>query len=369
MTARILLLIKGLGRGGAEQILATSIPHLDRTRFDYEVAYLLPWKDALVREIEEQGIVVHCLDGGHGVGWVARLHSLVRERHIDLVHSQSPVAACGARLAFWGRDRPRRVYTEHNVWERYHPATYWANRLTFALSDYVFAVSDHVRRSITGSGWPGMRSRPPVEMRYHGVDVEAVQIWSHANGLRHELGIPDGTPIVGTVANLKEHKRLDRMLRVASMVRATHPDVRFVFVGSGPLEEKLRQQASRLGLDGTVLFLGFREDAQRVTRSFDVFALASEYEGLSIALIEALALGRAAVVPDVGGLGEVIRNGREGVVVAPSDESALASAIAHLLDDPSERRRMGEMGRARALDFDIRRAVSRIEEVYEELLA
>ena len=66
MTDRILLLIKGLGRGGAEQILASSVPHLDRERFDYEVAYLLPWKDALAKEIADQGIPVHCLNGGPG---------------------------------------------------------------------------------------------------------------------------------------------------------------------------------------------------------------------------------------------------------------------------------------------------------------
>ena len=115
------------------------------------------------------------------------------------------------------------------------------------------------------------------------------------------------------------------MLRAAAIVRRSHPDVQFVFVGSAPLEEKLRHQASRLGLDGTVLFLGFRDDAQRVAASFDVFALSSEYEGLSIALIEAFALGRPAVVPDVGGLGEVVRNEQEGLVVAPADETALAT--------------------------------------------
>ena len=136
-----------------------------------------------------------------------------------------------------------------------------------------------------------------------------------------------------------------------------------------PSRRSCAHQASRLGLDGTVLFLGFRDDAQRVAASFDVFALSSEYEGLSIALIEALALGRPAVVPDVGGLGEVVRNEQEGLVVAPADETALATAIVRLLDDPPMRERMGEKGRRRALDFDIRWAVRRIEQVYEELLA
>lgn len=368
MTTRILLLIKGLGRGGAEQILASSIRYLDRERFDYEVAYLLPWKDAFVKEIADQGVPVHCLDGGRGVGWVPRLRSLVRDRQIDLIHSQSPVAAVGARIALGGPHRPRHVYTEHNVWERYHPATHWANALTFWRNDHVFAVSDHVRSSIAFPRPLRALPVPPHETRYHGIDVEAVQAWAQGDGVRDELGIPAGTPVVGTVANLKSHKRLDRLLRAAAIVRGSRPDVRFVVVGSGPLEGELRHLAGRLRLDGTVMFLGFREDAQRVATSFDVFALSSEHEGLSIALIEALALGRPAVLPDVGGLGEVVRHEREGLLVPPADEGALAAAILRLLDDQDLRGRLGEAGVARAMDFDIRVAVSRIEAVYEELL-
>ena len=130
-TPRILLLIKGLGRGGAEQILASAAPHLDRTRFDYEVAYLLPWKDALVKDLADADVPARCLDGSSGVAWVSRLRRLVSEGRFDLVHAHSPVAASAARvvLAVGG---PPIVYTEHNEWERYHPLTYWSNMLTFA---------------------------------------------------------------------------------------------------------------------------------------------------------------------------------------------------------------------------------------------
>jgi glycosyltransferase involved in cell wall biosynthesis len=365
---RILTLIKGLGRGGAEQIVATAARNVDRERFDYEVAYLLPHKDALVKEIEAAGLTVHCLDGATGLGWVARLRRLVKERRIDLIHSQSPVAAIGARAAFFGPRRPRLVYTEHNLWQRYHPATYWGNVLTFPRNDHVFAVSDHVRDSI---GYPlGLRWRrtPPTETLFHGIDQEAVSRWATRDGVREELGIPASAPVVGTVANLKVHKRLDRMLVAAAHVRRHVPDVRFVIVGTGPLEAELRDRAARSGLDGTVMFTGAREDAQRIASGFDVFALSSEYEGLSIALIEAMALGKPAVVTDVGGLAEVVTDGVEGFRVPYDDPHALAETIELLLADQSLRVAMGERGVARARDFDIRHAVARMEAVYEELL-
>lgn len=365
---RILLLIKGLGRGGAEQLLASAAPHFDTSRFAYEAAYLLPWKSALVAVLERAGVPVVCLRGARGVGWIGRLRSLVPRRRIDLVHVHSPYAAIGARLAL-RRRHPRLVYTEHNVWARYHAATFWGNALTFPRNDHVFAVSQHVRASIAYPRAVGFLRMPPVEMLYHGIDTAAVDSWASTDGTRAELGIPPDAPVVGTVANFKAHKAHDVLLQAAAEVRRAVPDVRFVLVGTGLLEADLRRQAMSLGLGGTVVFAGFREDAPRVASTFDVFALPSTYEGLSIALLEAMALGRAPVVTRVGGLSEVVEDGEHGLVVPPGDPRALAQGLVRLLGDRTLRERLGEAARRRAMEFDIRRAVSRMEDVYEDLLS
>jgi len=362
---RVLSLIKGLGRGGAEQLLLSAIPyHSDR--FRYEVAYRLPWKDALVPELTNAGLPVHCLGNDRGPSWVTHLRRLVDEREIDLIHSHSPTVAVAARVA--ARPSVRRVYTEHNVWQRYHPVTYWANVLTFPRSDHVFAVSEHVRDSISYPAILHGRRMPPVEVLYHGIDPDDVARWEGVDGVRAELGIDPDAPIVGTVANFKTHKRLDRMLTVAELVRRRVPDVRFVMVGTGVLEGDIRRLSREQGLEGTVIFTGFRDDAQRLAAAFDVFAMSSEFEGLSIAVIEALALGTPAVVTRVGGMPEVINDGEQGFVVPPGDTRALADRVVTLLEDEPLRRRMGEAGGERATWFDIRTAVQRMEDVYEELL-
>jgi glycosyltransferase involved in cell wall biosynthesis len=367
VTRRILILIKGLGRGGAEQILASAAPHLDTARFEYRAAYLLPWKDSLVKDLEEAGVRTVCLGNPPRVAWPARLRRLITQERIDLVHAHSPVPASVARLLL-----PRRgvkmVYTEHNVWERYHPLTRSANALTFPLNDHVFAVSDHVRDSVRYPSALARLRMPVVETLYHGIDPNSVDVWTTRNGVREELGIKEGAPVVGTVANFKPHKRLDILLRAAGVVRRNIPDVRFVFVGKGPTETEVHQMARSLHLDETVVFSGFREDAPRVVTSFDVFVLSSEFEGLSIAAVEALALGKPVVVTSVGGLPEVVRDDVEGFVVPPGDHRALAERIIQLLRDPMLRARMGAAGCIRAEAFDIRRSVSRMESVYEELL-
>jgi glycosyltransferase involved in cell wall biosynthesis len=379
----VLILIKGLGRGGAEQLLLSGVPYLDTATYRYQFAYLLPWKDSLVPELTGAGFGVHCLDGARGPGWTGRLRRLVRAEGIRLVHVHSPVAAAGAR-AVAGR-RTRVVYTEHNLWDRYHPATWAANLVTFPRNDHVFAVSETVRQSIR---YPGPLRRllpmPPLETLHHGLDPAALPPVHRGataslleppgpppgtDGVRAELGIPEDAPVVGSVANFKAAKDHATLLRAAAQVRQAVPSVRFVLVGQGPLEAETRRLAGELGLDGTVVFAGFRTDATRLMAAFDAFALSSTYEGLPIALIEAMATGCPAVATRVGGTPEVVADGVHGYLVPPRDPAALAAGLTRLLEDRALRDGLGAAAAARAQDFDIRKAVRRMEQVYARLLA
>ena len=152
------------------------------------------------------------------------------------------------------------------------------------------------------------------------------------------------------------------------MVRDSVPTVRLVLVGGGPHENAVRSKAHHLGLDSTVVFTGVRSDAPRIATCFDVFVLSSVIEGLSMALIEAMALGKPAVVTDAGGLPEAIPAGG-GLIVPAGDARMLAEGVTRLLEDPALRVAMGEIARHRAADFDVRKTVERIEAVYSELLA
>ena len=362
---RILLLIKGLGRGGAEQLVVSAVRHADHSRFQYEVAYLLPEKDAFVGELRGMDTPVTCL-GIRSPRWITRLRTLVRDRDVDLVHIHSPLAASAARMAL--PSRIPIVYTEHNMWERYHPATRWANLLTYPRNGHVIAVSDHVRSSVRYP--PGMRFRrmPPIETIYHGPELIETAAATMQDGVRAEFGIPDDAPIVGTVANFKGHKGYPHLIAAAMRVRAVVPNVRFMCIGVGPYLEERKADARSLGLRDTVIFTGFREDVHRLVSAFDVFALASLQEGLSIALIEAMTVGKPVVVTNVGGLPEVVTNGAQGFVVPPSDPAALADGIVRILRDPELRATFGSAAAVRGREFDIAAAVRRTEEIYAGLL-
>jgi len=364
----VVLLFKALGPGGAEQLLLNSAKYLDRTEFDYSVAYLLPEFNALVGDLERQGLRVDCLGGIKTGVWMSRLRALVRERGSRIIHTHSPYAAVGARLTLKRPGGPRLVHTEHSLWDFYHPLTRHGNLLTFPLNDHVFAVSEHVRQSIRYPPALRLLRMPPVETLYHGLDPALMGAWEGANGVRESLGIPSEAPVVGAVANFRAEKGHRYLLEAAVRVRQAFPEVRFVLVGHGPLQGELRRQVRQMQLERNVIFTGPRNDVHRLMASFDVFALPSVYEGLSIALIEALSAGVPSIATGTGGVTEVMSDGVNGVIVPPRDSLALGNAIVSLLNDQTRRRQFAQAGKIRAADFDIRVAVRRIEDVYRGLL-
>jgi glycosyltransferase involved in cell wall biosynthesis len=368
------MLSKGLGRGGTERLLAGTVRHLDRARFEVEVAYLLPWKDAFVSEIEAAGVPVHCLDARRqlSVGWLGKLRRLVHDRDIDLVHTHMPLPAAAARTVLRG-DRPVFVHTEHNMWGRYRLPTRLANRLTYQRNAGVIAVSDGVAGSI--------RSPVPVEVVTHGIDTERLRPAGSETraAARAELGLAPDAPVVGTVGNFTAKKDQATLLAAAALVAGDHPGLRVVLVGSGPLEDELRSRADQLGLGDAVLFAGSRDDVFELLPAFDLFALSSRFEGLPIALLEAMASGVPPVVTRVGGIPEVVTDGgdaadaataarADGVLVEPGDPEALATALGKLLADPARRADLGARAAGRAAAFDLAHAVRRIEAVYDRAL-
>jgi L-malate glycosyltransferase len=365
---RVLWLIKGLGPGGAERLLTTCAAVRDREAFEYRAAYLLPWKDRLVPELERLEVPVECLSVGdeRDVRWAARLRSRLLDDPVDIVHAHSPYAAGIGRLVARSLPRacrPRLVSTEHNAWSRFAFATRALNAMTSPLDDAVIAVSTEVRDSIRGPAWAR------AEVVVHGVPLEHVRAASAGREqTRQELGVGPDEVLVATVANYVPKKDYPNLLEAARRVVERAPTVRFVAVGQGPREREVVELRRRLGLEDRVVLTGYRDDAVRVLAGADLFVLASRWEGLPVALMEALALGLPVVATAVGGVPEALEPGVEGELVPPGRPERLAAAISTLAADPVRRKEMGEAARTRGDEFDIRRAVRRIEAIYREVV-
>jgi glycosyltransferase involved in cell wall biosynthesis len=178
------------------------------------------------------------------------------------------------------------------------------------------------------------------------------------------LGLAENAVVVGTVGNFTRKKDHPTLLEAAARIADRHEELRVVLVGSGPLEGELRHATRELGLDGRVLFAGSRDEVASLMPAFDVFALSSRNEGLPIALLEAMGSGIACVATAVGGVPEVVTDGREGLLVPPEDAAALAEALNKMLCDPDLREDAGARGAWTARCFDLTQAARRTEDVY-----
>jgi glycosyltransferase involved in cell wall biosynthesis len=365
---RVLWLTKGLGRGGSERLLVTTARQLDRHALEVRTGFLLPYKDALVPDLEATGVPVSCLGRREVIDarWLVTLRRWLREDPVDVVHVHSPSVAVGARIVVRTlprRLRPRVLVTDHNVWHGYVRVTRWADKLTSGLDDARITVSEAVRSSLPAS----IRRRSDVMIQ--GVDVDEVRAQrAHRVAVRDELGLDPHALVVGTVANLRPQKAYPDLLVAAREVIDHLPQVRFVAVGQGPLEAEIRALHTRLGLGDRMLLLGHRPDAVRVMAACDVFVLASHWEGLGVAVMEALALGLPVVATEVGGNREVIEPGREGLLVPPKRPSELAAALLGVLTDDERRRQMAVAAGKRGEELSIDAAVRRTEALYRELV-
>ena len=218
---RVLVLIKGLGIGGAEKLISEGARFWDREGFDYSVAYVLPWKDQLVGDLEGLGVRVEMIGGPRGLTprTLSRLHDLIRRRGIDLVHAHLPTMGVVARLA----SPVPVVYTEHNMSDSYRPLTRSANRLTYGRNRATMAVSGAVAGSV--STWPG----PPVTVIPNGVAVR-VDLES-AGAAREELGLHPDAPLVAHVGNIRPGKGHDVLITATAMLAKERPDVSVVSIG------------------------------------------------------------------------------------------------------------------------------------------
>lgn len=358
---RILVLIKGLGLGGAERLIADAAPVWDRGSFDYQVAYVLPWKDQLVAPIANSGIDVTCIGGPRGMdpSTRTRLRRLINAAQPDIIHAHLPSAGILARLS----TSVPLVYTEHNIAGSYRVPTRLLNRLTYSRNQAVIAVSGPVGESLASYPGPGPRVIP------NGISVGDRP--GDADSVRSELGIDEGGPLVVHVGNIRPHKGHSNLIRATSLLAAQLPDVHVVSIGAekepGDLE-RVREEARSMGVDKHIRFLGRRSDARRFLAAADLVANPSDFEGLPVTLLEAMSYARPVVATDVGGVSKVVIDERTGLLVPPRDATALAAAIERAVTDPLAAS-WGETGRDLVLaEHSIESMVRSYEDIYREVL-
>jgi glycosyltransferase involved in cell wall biosynthesis len=372
MAPRILLVHEPPDGGVANHVMQLALG-LSEHGLSVEVAG--PRLSAIRRSLLTAGVPYHEVDlersyrrPDRDAAAAAQLRRIVRRRGVEIVHSHSSKAGALARLAALGTPA-RSVYTPHcfgfvgDVSPQRRVAVTAIERVLARSTDAIICVSEAERRRALDR-----RIAPPSKLHtiLNGVPAP------------HENAQPDpglaalrrGGPVVGLITVLRAQKRVDVFLEAIPVVWRALPRTRFAVIGGGPLEASLQARAEALGLTGDerFLFAQFTPPSERYLKSFDLFGLTSDWEAMSIGLLEAMACGVPQVVTDVDGCAEAVA-GRTGRVVAPGDPRAFAQAVIELLEDPSRRRLMEQASRARYRErFTEDRMINQVAALYRSLL-
>jgi glycosyltransferase involved in cell wall biosynthesis len=358
-----------MGNGGAEALLVTFAAGLDRRRFDLHLISLRQTPEQrLIRQVRALGVPVTQLHQRNAYDLPALLAvvSYIRRHHIDIIHTHLLAADVMGRMAGWLTGHPV-VSTIHNNrtdLDEEPRRRQWLERWTARLMGRrLVVVSELLREEITA--WFGL---PPERVLTiaNGVDTERFRRGPDFDraAVRRELTGGD-YPLITNVARLTPQKAQHHLLDAAKLVLAACPDVRFVLLGEGPLRPELEAQAAALGLSDRVIFAGFRPDVPDILAASEVFVLSSLWEGMPVALLEAMAAGCAAVATDVGGVGQVLRHEVTGLLVPPADPPALADALIRLCRDPATARQLGQAGQAWTThEYGMRSWVGKWEDLY-----
>jgi glycosyltransferase involved in cell wall biosynthesis len=350
------------GPGGAETLLASVASGLDASRYRSVVCL---FRDGWLRErCQELGLETHIIPmrGMLDLGWLRRFGRLVHERGVGLIHAHEfgantygTLVGCLARIPVVATVHGRGYYADRA-----------RRRLAYRVvsrAAVMVAVSEDVKRFIverTGT------SPARVRVIHNGIGAATPTSPGETARVRADLGIRDGESVVIVVGSLYDVKGHRYLLEAAPSILTACPSTVFLVVGRGHCEMALREQAKTLGIDDRVRFLGFRRDVPALLAIADVFALPSLSEGLSIAILEAMAAAKPVVTTAVGGNPELVLDGETGLLVESADSRRLAAALTRVLTDPPEARRLGENGQRRVMSRFTRAAMVRAyEAIYE----
>ena len=379
-------LIEDLGPGGAERLLYTNLKHFDPARIRSTVFTVYPRANYWVEPIRELGVPVINLDcegPRHLPKAIRQFSRWLRANPTDVIHSHlwaaNVVARIGGRFA-----RVPVISSVHNpdhepaAWSDGSDVSLWKRRSVKAIdrwtgrfgNEQMIAVSEYVRQSAAQHlNFPADK----IELLYNPIDVDALTDpprKTRAELLR-EFNVPDDAILLLNVGRVSPQKGLVYAIRALPKIISSFPTTHLFSVGATTdpaWHEELKREADRAGVAERFRMLDARSDVPDLLRACDIFVFPSLYEGLGIALIEAMAAGCVCVATRVGPIPEFMQHDEDGILVPSGDPEAITKAVCDLLANPQRRIQLASNAKRKALSrFQPQQAADRLMEIYEQV--
>ena len=341
MKLKILHIIGGGEFGGAEQHILSLMEEFKKR--DFITPYVVTFYDAefskKLKELGIQVIVIKDLNRFDFRHLYKELVTIFRKIQPDIVHTHGVRANFFGRLAAKTAKVPLILTTVHSFLKHDYPKPIsWAlaalmNKSTQGITHHYVAISKAIKDDLLSSGIPDSK----VSVIYNGIYVEnyspTEELMTNGAHLRKEWDLPDNAFVIGTTARLVPVKGLQYLIKGLSIALQEDKTLYLVIIGDGPEKEELIKLSDQLGIGSHIRFVGFRKDVPACLSAIDLYINTSISEGQSLSLLEAMAAEKPAIVTAVGGMKEMVENGRTGIQIPSQSGEAVAEAIQQVKSD------------------------------------
>ncbi|GAB4145370.1 MAG: glycosyltransferase [Planctomycetaceae bacterium] len=362
---KIVLLIPTLDRSGAEKqftLLATGLP---KSEFSVSVM-LLTRSGPYEADLRAADIPVTNLQKRWKFDPVAfrKLKRVLREVQPDIMHSWLFAGNAYGRLAVGGgAGRPKVVISERCVDSWKSGWQHWVDRRLQSRTDQLIANSESVADFYRERGFPEEK----ISVIHNGIAVGEMGS-QNREAVLHEFGIPAEANVVGYVGRLARQKRVTDLVWAMQLLQQLRNNVYFLIVGDGPERAAAEQLARHMRCDHLIRFVGQRDDVSQLIHAMDVFWLASDFEGQSNSLMEAMAAGVPVVASDIPPNRELVVDGETGFLVKPGDSVGFAQFADRILADPDLAKKLGAAGRSRMqTEFSVQQMIDAHVALYRRI--
>jgi len=365
---RVLHLVSSGGLYGAEQVILNLARDKDTVSYVGALHNIHSPNLDIIDVAKKRGLrgVVFKSRGRIDVRTIIEIRRFLKDNTIDILHTHGYKSDIVGVLAVLS-GKTKWVATNH-VW---HPMNgklrlyEGIDALALRFANRVVAVSDEIREDLIRANVPP----PNIRVVYNGIDIGRFSQSNSVEALKSTLGVGLQEFVVTMVGRLSPEKGQRLFLEAASRIASGKENVKFLIVGDGPMEEELRGEASRLNLDGRVIFTGFRTDIPAIYALSDLVVNMSSIEGLPLTVLEAMASGVPVVAARTGGIPTVIRDDETGLLIDSYDVGALTRAISSLIDNGPKRQQLAAAAcELVTMNHSTERMCRAYREVYQEIL-
>lgn len=322
----------------------------------------------IAEEAKSNGLmtIVFPCKGKFDIKTISEIRKFMKRVQIDLIHCHGYKSNLYGLLA--SKNILPTLTTNHN-WLTWHwklKIYCFFDSLWIRHFDRIVAVSEEIKRSMLKYKIP----KEKIKVIDNGIDIERFNKEILTKNIKREFGINENVKVVGTIGSLKFEKGHTFLLRAAKEILNINKDVKFLFVGDGPLRKILEDETKNLGIEKDIIFTGLRNDIPELLSIMDIFVLPSVKEGLPMVILEAMASKKPVIATKVGGIPKVINNEENGILVEPKDVSALKHSIIDLMNNVSKMHRLAYEGYEKVKrNFSSDAMCKKYYDLYQELMA